>query len=428
MAEITSVKKLLSRKNLAIPAYQRPYKWTTQNIDDLLCDIQNAIKESKNYSDYKYRVGTVILNDNAIVDGQQRIITLSLINLYLDENFSNSIIEMDFCDKSSMSNIHANYQFIKEWFVGKNDEERVDFRKSLDEVLEVVVIEVKNISDAFQVFDSQNYRGKTLDPHDLLKAYHLREMKRSLEKKLKSIEEMKPVVTKWESYSPKDIRFLFNRVLFPIQNWSRMKKTVNFTSKEIGSFKGVTEDAPYLYAKYVCAAMPNFQLTEPFVAGQRFFEMVDYYMDLLKKVKQQVIDYDKFKLIAKWLDPDKEIEDINKNSSGYKYACNLFYCALLCYYDKFGNLQERIVRKIFSWAFMLRANMEHLGYDTVNKYAIGGEDNDRYTNHVALFSEINNASQDRDIAKIKIEINETDSNRLCSSWSKLYNDINILNG
>ena len=189
---------------------------------------------------------------------------------------------MDFRDKSSMTNIHTNYQFIKEWFVGKNDEEKSDFRRSLDEVLEVVVIEVKNISDAFQVFDSQNYRGKTLDPHDLLKAYHLREMKRSLEKKLKSIEEMKPVVTKWESYSPKDIRFLFNRVLFPIQNWSRMKKTVNFTSKEIGSFKGVSEDAPYLYAKYVRAAMPNFQLTEPCVAGQRFFEMVDYYTDLLK--------------------------------------------------------------------------------------------------------------------------------------------------
>ena len=53
MAEIVSVKKLLSRKSLTIPSYQRPYKWTTQNVDDLLCDIQNAIKESQSYSDYK---------------------------------------------------------------------------------------------------------------------------------------------------------------------------------------------------------------------------------------------------------------------------------------------------------------------------------------------------------------------------------------
>ncbi|VTM47205.1 Uncharacterised protein [Klebsiella pneumoniae] len=28
----------------------------------------------------------------------------------------------------------------------------------------------------FRVFDSQNYRGKPLAPHDLLKAHHLREM------------------------------------------------------------------------------------------------------------------------------------------------------------------------------------------------------------------------------------------------------------
>lgn len=34
----------------------------------------------------------------------------------------------------------------------------------------------KDISEAFQFFDSQNARGKALYPHDLLKAYHLREM------------------------------------------------------------------------------------------------------------------------------------------------------------------------------------------------------------------------------------------------------------
>jgi hypothetical protein len=30
--------------------------------------------------------------------------------------------------------------------------------------------------EAFQFFDSQNTRGKSLEPHDLLKSYHLREM------------------------------------------------------------------------------------------------------------------------------------------------------------------------------------------------------------------------------------------------------------
>ena len=34
-----------------------------------------------------------------------------------------------------------------------------------------------DVDEAFRVFDSQNYRGKALAPHDLLKAHHLREMR-----------------------------------------------------------------------------------------------------------------------------------------------------------------------------------------------------------------------------------------------------------
>lgn len=40
----------------------------------------------------------------------------------------------------------------------------------------MVVITVDKISEAFQLFDSQNTRGRALYPHDLLKAYHLREI------------------------------------------------------------------------------------------------------------------------------------------------------------------------------------------------------------------------------------------------------------
>ncbi len=87
--EIMSIKNLLS-KELNIPNYQRPYKWTRKNISDLFCDIDTAISDSRrsDYTDFKYRVGSVILHKNKetkneetydIVDGQQRLITLSLI-------------------------------------------------------------------------------------------------------------------------------------------------------------------------------------------------------------------------------------------------------------------------------------------------------------------------------------------------------------
>lgn len=70
--EIKSVNDCL-RYNLNIPEYQRPYKWSVHNITDLLLDIEHAINESRLYTNFKYRVGTVILHKDGnalnVVDG-----------------------------------------------------------------------------------------------------------------------------------------------------------------------------------------------------------------------------------------------------------------------------------------------------------------------------------------------------------------------
>ena len=64
MAEIKSVNELL-KMNLNIPNYQRPYKWTIQNITDLLGDISNSIADAERYrSGFKYRIGTIIIHNN----------------------------------------------------------------------------------------------------------------------------------------------------------------------------------------------------------------------------------------------------------------------------------------------------------------------------------------------------------------------------
>ena len=71
--------KALENIKLTIPNYQRPYKWTAKNANQLLQDIQEAMNANKEI----YRVGTLILHhDNeqyAIVDGQQRCITFALL-------------------------------------------------------------------------------------------------------------------------------------------------------------------------------------------------------------------------------------------------------------------------------------------------------------------------------------------------------------
>ncbi len=75
MAEIKSINELLNM-GIDIPDYQRPYKWTIQNIDELLGDISTAINEAELHRiPFKYRVGTIILYENEhgifdVVDGQ----------------------------------------------------------------------------------------------------------------------------------------------------------------------------------------------------------------------------------------------------------------------------------------------------------------------------------------------------------------------
>ena len=88
----------LKGKKFIIPDYQRPYKWTVKNVQQLIDDLLTHFRDSK-----VYRIGTIVLYKNdgksEIVDGQQRLTTLSLLLyklgkkdiLFLNEKFNHSI-------------------------------------------------------------------------------------------------------------------------------------------------------------------------------------------------------------------------------------------------------------------------------------------------------------------------------------------------
>ena len=404
--EIISVKECLE-KELSIPEYQRPYKWGIHNITDLLLDIEHAIKEKKLYTDFKYRIGTIILHKDGdlfqVVDGQQRIISLTVLNCYLDSNFENSISKNIFTDTETLQNIHQNFQCIKEWFSLRKEEEKISFINAMKEILEVVIIYVNKESEAFQLFDSQNTRGRVLEPHDLLKAYHLREMQNDPY-------DMEYAVNKWEAKNVAKIRELFSDYLFPIWNWSRGKKTWRFTAKEIDNYKGITKDCPYTFAYRTQKAMPCFQLTEPFVAGRDFFEMVDYYLRLIKNIESELKHNSSLQEVWKYFENEHY-------SIGLKHVRKLYKAVLLLYYDRFHMLDTLALKKIFMWAFMLRIELENVSYDSVNKYAVGNG----YYNNIPMFSVISQARKHTDIGNIIINLPEEIScNNCAEERNKLY--------
>ena len=420
-AQIMDVQSLLS-ENLSIPDYQRPYKWSIKNITDLLVDTDNAINEGEKYSSFRYRVGTIILHYNEksnsydIVDGQQRCISFLLLKLYLEPDMSDcSLLNTSFSHPDSQANIHANYQFIRDWFAAKKDTDKKRFLGAFSKLLEVVVLVVPKESEAFQLFESQNTRGRELDPHDLLKAYHLREMR-------SYPYEMQRAVTKWEAVKPIKIKELFNKYLFPIMNWTHYQKNRAFTAKEIDVYKGINEASSYSYASRVKKAMPAFQISEQFIAGTDFFEMVEYYLYLLKFVKEEVYKY---------IYQDEEIRMILEESKsvGFCYAKQLFECAVFCYYDRFRNFDPQVVKKLFTWAFMIRVDMENLPFDTINRYALGINDNSNYSNSIPMFSIIKNARIHTEVASVPVTVLRTpDEARNKKNWNELYIALKRING
>ena len=432
--KIWSVDELLEQ-NLVIPSYQRPYKWTEKNITELILDIQKSIEDGKKDSNFKYRVGTVILYRGSdtepceVVDGQQRLLSFLLLKLYLKPDFTCELLSTKFSDKVTKQNLHDNAQYIREWFSSVDDATKEAFNGALGDTLEVVVLTVNELSEAFQLFDSQNTRGRELDPHDLLKAYHLRE--------IHDKDDMERAVQKWESKEPKAIHGLFNNYLFPLWNWSKRRKSSSFTAAEIDLYKGIEESSDYTYAKRANKAKPYFQIVEPIISGRDFFDMVEHYMQMLHNIKQELIENPDFAaikaLLIKW---GPKVEQVNTPaeldvacrswSPGMNYARNLFFCALLCYYDRFHNFDLMAVKKLFTWAMMLRVDMHTLSDKSIDLYAIGEEK--AYTNTKPVISLITTARRHTEISAMTLDLKRTDNKARAEKWQQLYNALRQLNG
>lgn len=220
---VTSLKELLNRNNtklpLTIPDYQRPYTWKAKNVIRLLDDVVRFSKFPE------YRIGTIILHKNGttldIVDGQQRIITSLLITRYLNDKQRKELTSIDIPDhQRTIENVLNNNRVIGEYFE-RNPHSKEIIEDYFLSNCTVQVLELANLDEAFQLFDSSNNRGKALYPTDLLKAFHLRELKGTEERKLEMVE-------LWENIQPSHIHTLFSEYLFRIKQWSKNKKCLRF--------------------------------------------------------------------------------------------------------------------------------------------------------------------------------------------------------
>lgn len=188
-----------------VPEYQRGYEWSEKNFDDLWADLQRIGERVD-----KHFIGNIILladgdsSELQIVDGQQRMVTISLlimairdhpnksdthdkiieeilkshsagvtnrrITLYddaADENFE-KIWNGDTLDIDGK--VGDAYSFFEQKLDGFSTEELSELIDKIVQQLKVVRTKAEEPSLAYMIFQSQNERGVEVDPEVLIKA------------------------------------------------------------------------------------------------------------------------------------------------------------------------------------------------------------------------------------------------------------------
>ena len=396
--------KPIENIRLTIPDYQRPYKWTARNAIQLLDDIIDA----KNANKEVYRVGTLILHHDSdnniynIVDGQQRVTTFALLLFALLEVRSIDFLEQNVADNPyTRENFANNYRaFVRRRDAivdthtndNRNDRNVKDLRDYIEKQCELIVVITNDISEAFQFFDSQNARGKKLYPHDLLKAYHLREMSEI------GVEETEKIVKRWEDAKQNKLADLFGEYLFRVREWLRGNYAWELNEHNIDKFKGISirDNTPYAQffkGAYAYADMVNrsampfvsgihnlnpFQLDAPIVAGKPFFDYTNHYFEILKDIQNNN------KYEGYFVNGNEIVETLNlskyRNGVGNRITRKLFDLAALLYVDRFCpdkptqndlDLFEQFLVLDFIWAYSLRAQYYSLGWASAQNYIMG---------------------------------------------------------
>lgn len=279
-ASNTNINRLLKGQKFIIDYFQREYRWQEKHIKLLIDDLTGTFLKSYN-KDHKrsevasyqnYYLGPVVFNINSatgkksIIDGQQRITSITLLLIYLnhqqanssqkvtisdlifserfgeksfnmsDENredcfqslFENGVYQVKETDDETIQNIVDRYENIVNVFPEEIDGNALPY--FIDWFIEnVVIVEITAYSDenAYTIFETMNDRGLNLTPTEMLKGYVL--------SKLANKQQRTEINSLWKTEIQKLHAYEENADLNFFQSWFRAKYAVTIRSGKIGS-------------------------------------------------------------------------------------------------------------------------------------------------------------------------------------------------
>lgn len=357
----------LFKSQLVIPAYQRPYAWSDEQVISLVEDLIEAFDMKKE----KYLIGNMIFHEEEqkedanikinIVDGQQRTITLALILNVLDTT------TVDFLSQEinslSYKSIRHNYALIEKKL--KNYSKKTEFKEFICTKTIATYIKAKTLDEAFMLFDSQNTRGKPLDRKDLLKVHHIRFIDLYVKQK--------QVAKKWEDLTKKEEENQkFDNVDFTLNHLMLIRKAIRHelngedlvyldVFKEFLAEDNVQKlnnyNQPPIFENFDFDLEKNelslisksfdfkglfkigngieflpFEIIQSIEGGERFFWFVNKYDNLVKSLKNE--------------DIFNQLDNLSGN--GNLFLRKIYQSTLILFADKFGfEYLEEFAVKVF---------------------------------------------------------------------------------
>ena len=219
-----TLRELFTGVKYTIHYYQREYQWHRKQVEELIEDLISEFYQHYSDEDELFKVqeyghyfmGSIVLteDDNAIIDGQQRLTSLTLVLLYLYHKLSDledkaEVLNLIFSKKAgrktyninvpernpcldaikngqdfdpnghpeSVKNIYARYNDICELLDDTIDDKTVPFFKDwLIDNVDFIRILAQTEQDAHKIFVSMNDRGLSLTPTEMLKGFLLSEI------------------------------------------------------------------------------------------------------------------------------------------------------------------------------------------------------------------------------------------------------------
>lgn len=282
-----SIRNLLTHQKFFVDYFQREYRWEKEQMNQLIEDLTSTfLKEYKEGDEREkvekyqnYYLGPVILSKiegrSSVIDGQQRITSITLLLIYLkhlwinnleeekisgsdnvggineliysekfgkksftlsdpDRNecltglYENGTYNVKDTDDETISNMFERYQDIPEAFPDEIDVKALPY--FIDWLTEnVVVVEIIAHSDenAYTIFETMNDRGLNLSPTEMLKGYVLSKIK-DKEKRSKLNNLWKKQIQKLNEYKKDEDMPFF-------QAWFRGKYAESMREGKVGS-------------------------------------------------------------------------------------------------------------------------------------------------------------------------------------------------